>query len=648
MISLFRDFTKTWIFKGLMVLLVLSFAVFGLNNVFSANTGSHVLTAGDREVTPQEFKMRFDNVRKNAEEQGQTVNAEEFVETKQHEMMLSQLGNQLAFSAWLDRLGVKPSNQLLLQEIGKIPAFFNNVTGRFDHDTYTQTLNNAGVTVEAFESERRDEIAVNQYSSAALAGLQAPRIFAAADAAFSLQGRDASLFMLSPMNVTQPAAPTEADIKAYYDDNKARFTLPELRTATVVLFSAQDYAKEVTVSDDELRKAFEARRASLSKPETRSFVQISAPDMAAAGRISAALKSGQTPEAAAKAHKGEVITYTAKPKSAVPDAKIADAAFALQRGEVSAAVQGNLGAAVIKLDDIQIGSAPDFAAMRGQLDEDLRKEKASARLNEVTNAFSDALNKGESFEAAAQRLGLRMSALEPMTAEGQTANPQASYAAYKPLVNGIYALPQVGSASDVESLGGEGQYFAVKLTGLKPAGPMPFAEIRDQLGAMWMQEKMQANLEAEATKAVERLNKGESIDAVAASYKTQVRPLKGVTRQTAQQMQLPQAIMARIFTGKPGETFHADTPMQGVPAVAIGRLDSVHQGEAALANSRTAMVTSQVTRMVSGDIVSLTQSGAQDAVKVKTNPNLAARALGVEPPKDAAKDAPAKDEKGKS
>jgi peptidyl-prolyl cis-trans isomerase D len=61
MISLLRDFTKSWIFTALMGLLIASFAVFGLRDVFGSAAGNDVIVAGDRHVTADEFKQQFDN-----------------------------------------------------------------------------------------------------------------------------------------------------------------------------------------------------------------------------------------------------------------------------------------------------------------------------------------------------------------------------------------------------------------------------------------------------------------------------------------------------------------------------------------------------------------------------------------------------------
>src|SRR5689334_14768351 len=119
MITLFREFTKSWIFKGLMVLLVASFAVFALREVFSKVGGDNVVTAGSRKITSREFKDDFERYKQNytQQNQGQSITPEQFVESGDHVQMLNELADQTAFAAWLDSLGVKPSAKMIVAEI---------------------------------------------------------------------------------------------------------------------------------------------------------------------------------------------------------------------------------------------------------------------------------------------------------------------------------------------------------------------------------------------------------------------------------------------------------------------------------------------------------------------------------------------------
>lgn len=630
MITLFREFTKSWIFKGLMVLLVASFAVFGLRDVFSKVGGDNVVTAGSRKVTSREFKDDFERYKQNytQQNQGQSITPEQFVESGDHVQMLNELADQTAFAAWLDSLGVKPSAKMIVAEIAKIPAFFNSVTGRFDKDTYREMLARNQMTEKQLEDSIADEIASQQYLTASVAGFKAPRIYAASQAAMTLQNRDASIFVVNEKNIAMPAPPTDADITAFYNSRLQQLQLPELRQASLVRFDPASYVKSITIDEAEVRKLYDARLKTLATPETRSFVQVTTQSAADASAISSALKSGQTPEDAAKAHKGQVITYDQKPQTAVPDAKIAAAAFGLKTGEVSGAIQGELGYAVIRMGDIKTGATPSYESVHAELAQEYVKEQAANRVNKDSNAFSDAIRAGKDFEATAKELGLTVLKLEPMTAQGQTNNPQANYSKFTPLVKAIYDLPSAGSASDVEELG-DGQYFAVRLDAVKPAGAPPLAQIKGELAQYWMAEKVAGLVQAKADEALARLKKGEAFTAVAASLNAPIKPLNGLNRAMVQQSGLPQALAGRIFGGEANENF--TVPLNQVN-IAVGHIDAIHQADAQQANAMSTAIRGQMTQSIQRDIALTTRSGARTAVKTQIYPNTAVVALGVTPP----------------
>lgn len=649
MISLFREFTKSWIFKALMGLLVLSFAVFGLRDVFSRVSDNVVIKAGERQMTTADFRKRYDTYRKQMVENGQKAfTTEEFVAAGQDAVMVEVLERDMAFSAWLDKLGIKPSAHTVVEQISKVPAFFNQVTGKFDKDTYRQVLGNAGMTQAEYEQTASDQIAGQQYINAALTGLKTPRIYAAAQAAVMLQTRDASVMIVSDRNVALPARPTDADIQAFYKAKASLLSRPEIRQASVVQFGPRLFESSIQASDEDLRKLYQASLAKLATPETRSYVKVTAPDAGAAAKISAALKDGQDPQAAAKAAKGTVITYDFKPKTAEPDTVVADAAFALKTGEVSGPIKGELGFAVVKMGDIRIGSTPSFDSVKASLLDEYRKEKAADKVNELVNEFQKAHDNGEDFAAIAKRLNLPVHQLDPMTAEGKTGKIDPStgqpldYSGFPTLVQDVFAL-MPGSSSDVEELG-HGEYVALRLDSVTPAGVLPLDDqLKVQLAGAWMQEQIATAVGAKADDVVRRLNAGEDFAKVAAELKA---PIEHVTvdrtGRDPKVQQLGQAFMNRAFVTDMGKTFQVPV---APTAVVIGRVDAVHQADVGVANTIATQMSARMSQTISSDINDMTYAEAAKAVKSKTFIDNADRALDVAP---KGKDAKGKDAKAKS
>ncbi|MBW8733905.1 MAG: peptidyl-prolyl cis-trans isomerase [Asticcacaulis sp.] len=641
MISIFREFTKSKVFTVLMGLLIASFAVFGLRDIFSPVGTDNVVTAGNRGVTVAEFKTMFDRYKQqySQEHNGQGFTNEEFVAQNQHTQMLDQLATQESLAAWFDKQGIVSSARLVVDQLSHIPSFINPATGRFDKTLYQQVLAQQQLRSKTVEKQIGDEIVTQQFSSAALAGLKAPRIYALTEAALSAQTRDFSFTIVQPDKDALPQ-PTDAELAAFYKAHLDVLTVPETRKAEMIVLSPQQFESSVQVSDEDLHKAYEARLPTLRVAETRSFVEVTAPDMAAANAISAGLKAGQSPDVVAKANKGTVISYDNKPQSGVPDAKLADAAFKLQSGQVSGPIQGDLGIAVVRMGDIRIGSTPSFESVKPKLLADIRTDRAKDKLNAVSHQLADALNAGQDFEATAQKLGLKVDPLPDLTQDGRFMSDKGWDPSYQQrfpqIVKGIYAL-QPGAVSEVEEAG-PGQYFALKLLSIKPAAAPPLEAVRPELIKGWQIQTLQTSLGDLAQKAADRVNAGEPLAKVAADMK--LMPVKTQAGLDAAKAQQTMGQMAgRVFHAKPGEAFQMQV---GQVAYLVGRVDAVHQPDANAINTQAAMIRPQMGRSFAGDLFSLTQTTARATVKPKMYPKTALVALGVTPPDSKDGDTPKK------
>jgi peptidyl-prolyl cis-trans isomerase D len=141
MLARIRQFAKSWVALLLIGLLIVSFAVIQQTDAFQSSGGNSVVQAGDRKVSGPEFRTIFERWRDGAQQQsGQTFTAAEAVERGVHLRLLEELGTIEATNAALAKMGVRPSDTLVLQQIRQLPDFFDPVTGRFDQQAYESTL----------------------------------------------------------------------------------------------------------------------------------------------------------------------------------------------------------------------------------------------------------------------------------------------------------------------------------------------------------------------------------------------------------------------------------------------------------------------------------------------------------------------------
>jgi peptidyl-prolyl cis-trans isomerase D len=629
MLAAIRRFAKSWVATLLFGLLIVSFVVFGIGNrsVFQQRVSNAVIVAGDRQVSRAAFKREFDRFKTRVEQQvGQPITPEIAAANGLDRQVLQGLAANEAFASVLTKIGVRPSDRLIADQIKKIPAFFDQVSGRFDEKAFKQKLAENGLTPPAFDAELRDDITQGHVGSGLVAGLRAPRAYAALAAIYGTESRDIGYFVVEPASVAQPTPPTDAQLTQFMKENAQRLTRPELRVLTVVRFSPAAVSASIPVDPAELQKRFDFRKDTLSTPETRSVIQVPAKDPASAAAIAQRLAKGEDPATVAKAAGVEAISYAGKPQSAIPDKKIAAAAFATPAGQV-ATVKGDLGLAVVKVLAVTPGKAVTLDQVRPALEAEIRKEAAAEKVYALTQAYDDAHQSGATLAQAATKAGVPSITLGPMTQQGRDAQGQPVPGLSQKLMETAWALP-AGGESEVEEAG-DGEYFAVRVEKITPPAMPALAEIRPMLAQAWTQRELASRMQTRADELAARVRKGESLDVVASSAGSAVTHLPGIDKQNAgKNPTLSQDMMAKTFTSKPGDVFTA--PFSHF-AYVVGKLEGVHTADAGTLARSTDQIRPQMSVAFFREIGETAKLAARQKVKVTIDANNAREAIGLEP-----------------
>lgn len=633
MLAGFRSFAKSPFAIVLFGLLIVSFAVFGISDVFKQPSSSKVIVVGSRSVTPDDFKARFDNYRNQLQQQGQSLTPDEAVQRGVDRGMLQELALQESMAELIRKMGVRPSEALvgevLHKQLSQLPPGtrpFDPVTGKFDKQMYQALLAQNNLTPATYEASLRDEIAQSQFYASVANGLRTPRIYSALQAVYGYESRDLSAFAINPTSVAQPAAPTDAQLQAFMTENAARLTLPETRVLSVVRFSAKALEPSVSVDPAEVQKTFDFRKDTLAQPETRSLVQIVAPDAKAAAAIAERLRKGEAPADVAKAYGKQPVMILDKPKTALPDRKVADAAFGLGEGQVSAPIAGELGQSVIKVLKITAAKAASLEAARPQIEADLRVQAAQSKAYDQTQTFQDARDAGANVVDAAGKAGALVVTTAPLTAQGTDLGGQPAAGLTPDVLKAAFALPAGGESELIEA--GKGEYFAVRVEKVNKAALPPLAEVKQPLTQQWMINELVKRLKAKADELAARVRKGESMEAVAASANAKVIKVAGLSRENAQQHQaLGRDLLVASFDAKPGQVFAARAPQVGY---VVGRIDAIRPGDTNEIARAAEGMRPQTSMAYMRDIGQAGRAAARDKLKPQLNLNLARQAIGVD------------------
>jgi peptidyl-prolyl cis-trans isomerase D len=629
MLTELRNVTRGWVAMGVIGLLALAFAIWGINDVFKPIQSNEVASGRNVAVTQTDFNLAFDNELKRARQQsGRPVTRQEAVDANLHMRLIDQLVNQRVFDALARRADVSASDEMVRKSIEETQAFRNQVTGAFDASTYRMLLAQNGLTSTLYEDDVRREMARNQLADALVAGLRPPSSFGRMVIAFESERRTISIAAISPDRVPQPATPTDADLEAFYKAQSAAFALPEYRAFTVIRAEPADFASRVEVPEAKIQELYNFRKTQLVTPEKRSFVLLSgAADRAAAEAAGRRLAAGEDPQAVARALGLQAQVFDEKAKTDAPDARVGDAVFATAAGAVTAPVQG-VTWSIARVTKVTPGLSPGLEDVRAQLHAELAQEEAQTLMNDAVEKFDDIRAGGAALEDAATQAGLTLTSIPLVDARGLSASgqPEAAVLDQPEMVQAAFAAAE-GDPTDWTSTDQGGSYM-IRIDTVKAAGPPPLAQIRDRVALAWRMQKMGDAMRKVADDLRAAVGAGTRFtDAARAQRVPVVATSQTITRQMAGEGGPSRQLMGAVFTGREGDVVTgAGGP--GGAILFVAQIEKVERDDPAKLPQLLEQARQSLDGMLANDLLASAQNAARQQARIRLNQPLIDRLVG--------------------
>ena len=238
MLDRLRQGAQGWVSKLLMILLVVSFGIWGVSGQLSGAGAGTIATVGDQEITVPEFAR----VQQSLQRSGQQAAPE-------------QVLNQLIMNAALDdeaqsaNLGV--SDDTVAKRIAADPTF-QSQGGGFDRERFLSLLDNAGIDRNDYVLDVRQQAVRGQISSSVGAGVSVPQPLVEALYRFQNEERTISYVLVDAAVIEPPGQPDDPTLQAYFEANKERFRAPEYRRLGLLTLDPASLAKPGEVTQEEL------------------------------------------------------------------------------------------------------------------------------------------------------------------------------------------------------------------------------------------------------------------------------------------------------------------------------------------------------------------------------------------------------------
>lgn len=549
-----RNASSNWLGRVVMgvvmTFLAGSFAVWGINDIFRGFGHSYLAKIGNTEISTDQFRQAYnDRLRQLGQQIGHPIPPEQANALGLDRQVLGQLiaGAGIDQIARKLRLGI-PDAEIVKQVMND--PHFRTPTGQFDNTVFQYFLRTIGFSEQRYFDEQRRAIPRREITDAISAGIQVPKAYLDAVNQFQNQTRSIDYLTLGPEQAGDIPQPTDEELSKYFDDRKIMFRAPEYRKIATLTVTPADLAKSIEVSDADVKKAYDENVKAYTTPERRHVEQIVFPNMADAQSASERIKSG-TSFAALAAERGlkepdyDLGTIA---KSAIVDPAVADAAFSLKEGEVSAPVNGRFGVVMVTVLKIEPEVIKSLAVVAPFIHSDIALERAKTKVQELHDQIEDARAGGATLEEAAKKLNLTIVTLDvDRSGRDQAGKPAANIPAAGNVINAAFSS-DVGV--DTYPVDADGGYVWFEVEGVTPSRDRKLDEVKTEVEQRWRDDEIAKRLKDKAADLFDKAKNGNAFDALAAAAGVKIEKAGDLKRGTTSPGVSPRVLDAVFHTAK--------------------------------------------------------------------------------------------------
>jgi len=531
-------------------LLVISFAVWGIADIFTGYGQQTLIRVGDTNINSQDYlRAQQDVLRSMSQQAGRSLSLQEARAAGLDTRVLERLIGGAAVDTHAKHLGLGISDDALLAQIMKDPSFEDG-TGNFSALAFQATLRTIGMSEAGYIYTLREQNLRRQLLVTVGEVANSPQALIDALNKFNGERRVLKYVLVPPRAAAAVGAPTEEQLKTYFDNHQAKFTQPEYRKVGVLAVTPETVKDQVKISEGDLTAAYEAKKDKLGNPERRHLQQIALPDMDAAKAAHEKITSGTDfVEVAKGLGLSETDIDLGKvTRSELADPAIAEEAFKLEKDVVSEPIAGKLGSVVlVRVTEIEPGKTPTFEEAKADLEKEILKDRASGAIFDMHDRVEDELAAGSTLSEAANKLTLDYQIVDQVDREGRKPDGSTvTLPAQKDLLIGVFAT-DAGIENDPIDARDEGVIW-YEVLGVTPEQLKPFDQVRGEVEKDWQAEETRNQVAKFAQDLVTAMNSGsKTLDDVAKELDVDVLPTSALKRDDITVNVLPPAV-AQAFT----------------------------------------------------------------------------------------------------
>jgi len=614
MIGGIRKFAKSkWALVLLFIPLIVSFGIFGTQDVFSGISGGGLSKVGDHEIHArdlnEELSAEIEAIR---QQDGRVLTQADAIREGLAQQVLSQLEYRNMILAYADKVGIRASKQAVADLLINRAGAFKDALGRFNLDAVRARADAQRMSLRDFEEAIRDDLTVGYITSAAFNALKVPDLLSEPVIKYIGETRTLTFARISDATIAKPAEPTDAQLQAWYDGHKEQFAQPERRRISVLTFSPEDFIDKVELTEDKVKAEYETRIRDYSTPETRVIAEYSSADRNTVQSFVDLTQQGIAVDEALKRTPNLAVTErTVKPED-ITNEGYRTLIFGLAPGKPDTTprkIDETSPWIAIVVKSITPGVAQPFEQVAEKVRRDMAMSDARRLYEDESDKFRDAAG-GQPLEEIGKQFGFPVIQLPPVDNQARTQRgDQTQLLANNPALQELFTL-QAGQMTNLFE--GDEVRAMYRLDEIVAPFTQPFTDVKARVHDLYMVEQIKNAASKAAADMVAAVKAGGTFEQAAAASKMTALPAVVTSRQGSTQMDAA-AIQAAfelklseigVVAGQGGEPW----------VVRVDKIDPVTAADAAVLRARVAP---DVAQSLESDVREVFVRGLQKEVPIK-------------------------------
>lgn len=514
-----KNYQSIWV-KGALSAIVLVFVFWGIGSV-GMNRMEVAVRVNDEVISEKQLNFAYDMAQRSMRDRFKgELPAGLLRQQATDELIKTRLLCQEA-----ERLGLAVTDEELRMSI---EAQFG---GRPSKEAYVQALRSNGLTPAVFEQLQHDDVLSRKVLEVATAGVQVSEAQAKERYRYEKEQVALRIVKLSASTFLDQVTLTDEEIRSYYDARKEQFREPERASLSYLRFSADQFAGAVNPTEDEVRDYYDGHQDQYHKAEEirarhilfrvmsgvsdeqRTAVRARATEAltkAKAGEDFAALAQKYSEDSSASS--GGDLGFFSRGKMVQP---FEDAAFGLAVGALSDLVESPFGYHIIKVEEKRAERIDPLETVHDAIVKTLKGERGRRLALERAEKVRERLLDGEDLQAVAQSVNVAVVSPPPFGRE----EPIAGLPRNAELIKAVFET-EAGQVTDVVTLD---DGYLVGRVAQRVASFVPELDAaRERVEKALRQERASAAAKTRAEALLAQLKERRDVDALAAAEKLTV------------------------------------------------------------------------------------------------------------------------------